>query len=118
MPILGFDELLLQIYEEFNQEHMEYEDICQKIRLMSEKNCDAFQKSMDKIKQDYDVSRKQMSSAAQSGDISGIVTAIAYAEKSKSAEGTEQTWKINFWQSGSLWEPVKIRKRLHCAQML
>ena len=89
VPILGFDELLLQIYEEFNQEHMEYEDICQKIRLMSEKNCDAFQKSMDKIKQDYDVSRKQMSSAAQSGDISGIVTAIAYAEKSKSAEGTD-----------------------------
>lgn len=89
VPILGFDELLLQIYEEFNQAHMECEDICHKIRSMSEKNCDAFQKSLDKVKQDYDVSRKQVSTAAQSGDISGIVTAIAHAEKSKSAGGTD-----------------------------
>lgn len=89
VPILGFDELLLQIYEKFNQEHMEHENICQKIRSMSEKNCDAFQKSFDKVTQDYDVSRKQVSSAAQSGDISGIVTAIARAEKSDSADNTD-----------------------------
>lgn len=67
VPILGFDELLLQIYEKFNQEHMEHENICQKIRSMSEKNCDAFQKSFDKVTQDYDVSRKQVSSAAPIG---------------------------------------------------
>ena len=89
VPILGFDELLLQIYEKFNQEHMEHENICQKIPSMSEKNCDAFQKSFDKVTQDYDVSRKQVSSAAQSGDISGIVTAIARAEKSDSADNTD-----------------------------
>lgn len=89
VPILGFDELLLQIYEKFNQAHMEHENICQKIRSMSEKNCDAFQKSFDKVTQDYDVSRKQVSSAAQSGDISGIVTAIAHAEKSDSADNTD-----------------------------
>ena len=86
VPILGFDELLLQIYEKFNQEHMEHENICQKIRSMSEKNCGAFQKSFDKIKQDYDVSQKPIKSVAQSEDISGIITAIAHTEMSKTVD--------------------------------
>ncbi len=72
VPILGFDELLLQIYEKFNQEHMEHENICQKIRSMSEKNCDAFQKSFDKVTQDYDVSRKQVSAQPNRGISPGL----------------------------------------------
>lgn len=77
IKILGFDEIMFQLGEQFSKE-AQFGDPCQYVREQAEKKCKLYQESFDKIKEKYETKKLDETSASQhpGEEAEGIVDAI------------------------------------------